>query len=84
MIIIITKLLLFGNEKLKGLVKTNPYWRLQLSSYRLPRDLKPHYLITSLTEWYLKLTVIFRGYPKLAGKVSKKHELNLYEFTSTV
>ena len=81
MIIIITKLLLFGNEKLKGLLKTNPYWRLQLSS----RDLKPHHLITSLTEWYLKLTVIFRGYPKLAGKVSEEHELsNLYQFTSTV
>ena len=40
------------------------------------RDLKLHYLIKSLIECYLKLTVIFSGQSKLAGKVSKKHVLN--------
>ena len=38
--------------KNQKLLKTNPYWRLQLSSYRLSRDLKPHYLIKSLIESY--------------------------------
>ena len=40
---VITQLLPFGNEKLKAAQK-NPYWRLQLNSYRLPRDLKPNYV----------------------------------------
>ena len=50
-----TKLLLFGNKKIK-LLKTNLYSNqnkstsLQLSSYRLSRDLKPHNLIKYLTE----------------------------------
>ena len=35
-------------------------------------------------EWYIWLSVIFNGYSKLAGKVSKKHVLNLCQFTSTV
>ena len=34
--------------KIKQLFKINPPWR-QLSSYRTPRDLKPHYLIKSLS-----------------------------------
>ena len=52
-------------------------WRLQLSPYRLTRDLKSHYLIKSLMEWYLQFTAVFSRYSKLAGKVSKKHVLNL-------
>ena len=31
-------------------VQTNPYWRLQLSSYKLKRDLKTHDLIKSQIE----------------------------------
>ena len=55
-----------------------------LSSYRLPRDLKPHYLIKFLMEWYLYLTAILSRCSELAAKVFKKHVFNLYPFTSIV
>ena len=42
---VITKFLLFGNEKL---LKKNSYWHLQLSLCRQLRDLKSYYLIKSL------------------------------------
>ena len=76
---VIAKLLPFGDEKLKAAQK-NSYWRLQLSSLRLPRDLKPQVPneIVPLT-WHH-----FNSCPKLAAKVSKKHVVNLYLFTSTV
>ena len=34
-------------------------------------ELKPHYLIHSLMEFYLYLTAVFNGYSKLVGKILK-------------
>ena len=47
---VITKLLPFGNEKRKVAQKKS-ILTSTLSSYWLPRDLKPHYLIKPLMEW---------------------------------
>ena len=49
---VITKFLLFGNEKLK-VAQNKSILMSTIDSYRLAIDLKLHYLIKSPMEWYL-------------------------------
>ena len=80
---VITKCLLLGNEKLQA-AQSKSTLTSTIEFLQATERFKPHCLIKSLMEWYLQLTVIFNGYSKLAGKVSKKHVLNISQFTSTL
>ena len=80
---VITKCLPLGNEKLQA-AQNKSTLTSTTEFLQATERFKPHCLIKSLMEWYLQLTVIFNGYSKLAGKVSKKHVLNISQFTSTL
>ena len=75
-------LLLFGNEKLKSAqnkpILTSIHTDVYIEFLHAYGNLKYYYFIKSLMEWYLELIAIFNGYSKLAGRVSKKHVLDLY------
>ena len=80
---IITKLLLFGNEKLKA-VQNQSILTATIKFLEAIERFKTS-LFNSVPNGMVPLTQChFSGYSKLAGKVSKKHVLNLCQFTSTV
>ena len=75
--------MLFCNEKLKASQDTSRLITV-IELLQATERLELHYSMKFLMEWYLPLTFIFKSYSKLPIKVSEKHVLNVYQFTSTV